>query len=75
MFFLHNGRGTEVFYNPCDLIQASMGDDHAPEPGRPVEPGVDCEGCGWSPALGECLVIAHLHEFWVRRQQGKLPCP
>ena len=45
MSFLHQGGATEVFYNPCDLIQASMGDDNAPGPGRPVEPGGDCGGC------------------------------
>ena len=74
-FFLRHGDGAEVFDSPCDLIQASRRDGHIPGPGWPLEPDGDCGGCGWSPAPGECLVIAHLPEFWVRRQQGKLPCP
>ena len=74
-FFLRHGDGAEVFDSPCDLIQAWRRDGHFPGPGWPVEPNGDCGDCGWSPAPGECLVIAHLPEFWVRSQQGKLPCP
>ena len=51
------------FDSPCDLIQASRRDGHIPGTGWPVEPNGDCGDCGWSPAPGECLVIAHLPEF------------
>ena len=79
-FFLRHGDRAEVFDSPCDLIQASRRDGHVPGPGWPLEPDGDCGGCWWSPAPGECLVIAQLPEFWsteiwVRSQQGRLPCP
>ena len=62
-FFLRHGDRAEVFDSPCDLIQASRRDGHIPGTGWPVEPNGDCGDCGWSPAPGECLVIAHLPEF------------
>lgn len=62
-FVLRHGDGTEVWDDLCDLIQASSEDGRVPGPHRPLEPNGDCGGCGWSPAPGECLVIAHLPEF------------